>query len=772
MRFLLCLFFFPAILAQDCTWQEIDHFSMPRFNRSPLLSFKGQYLVDDFRSTDGKTWEELDLNAETFVSNGDTVIAFSFSNRDAVFRSSDGISWTTHDAVLPLDFVSYQGTPVLYDGQRFIISNDDGVIAVSNDGISWQVLDINSDGIDLGRVAFYGAGLYFAEHGINQTYVSSDLINWQPSHSFDNPDYANSWASNGERVLAILNYRLYYTDDGTNWHETSHAENDLTAEYLTYANGQFLIMGETTATSANGYDFSPVDDTNHVWDDLFSGQQGFLVTDSEHVFFASPNGLFRSSDGMDWQRLGFRASDLINLQTNSQVVVSFSGTTPFISSDMIHWQMGTGINKAVAGPSASGLIWTGQNFVVQTSRGIFISPDGYQWQKTLSAQFGSLFGNGEVLFFGYNDQFWRSADHGLTWTRMDMGRWKTLVSYGDHAVGLQQTSQRHRLFWSSDKGASWHRVPDRDVNQSDEMSLGQQADLFEFQNDAHHYYSYNGRDWARSVNRPSSQHQLLAPHTLRDLQRSLSNTVEFGGQTWASDGFSIYYSTCGLDEFPVIEASFETVIPWVVNNETWTSRITYTNLNNHAVSLSLTAHTAEGETQEQSIQIPANGVFSQEAELLFPGLTRYALWSRATQDGIYPSFILRNTSQESGGASPAQTTGALVQDLGGDIHFGTIPGEPGAAIVLTTTSSSSGTLVLYNEAGEELARTSIDVPTKRPLAMQLVNLFPDTSLPTQSRISAHFGSQRKVTGTTFYFNTNLQPSMARTMTFESVLSEQ
>ena len=212
------------------------------------------------------------------------------------------------------------------------------------------------------------------------------------------------------------------------------------------------------------------------------------------------------------------------------------------------------------------------------------------------------------------------------------------------------------------------------------------------------------------------------------------------------------------------------VIPWVVNNSSWSSRISIANTSNQQVSADLEALTTDGLSRKLTIEIPPEGVYAAQAGDLFPDISGYRLKINTPSKALYPSFLTFNIEETSGGNSPSQTTAAFSEDLNARLLFPYLPGDQLPAIVLCAPGRDSEggplsattpvTLNLYDNQLGVIATKTITLTGSQPTALLVKTLFEDVTFPQHGTIEALAGNGTHLAGTTFTFNQQREPSMA------------
>lgn len=206
----------------------------------------------------------------------------------------------------------------------------------------------------------------------------------------------------------------------------------------------------------------------------------------------------------------------------------------------------------------------------------------------------------------------------------------------------------------------------------------------------------------------------------------------------------------------------QSVIPWVVQNSQWTSRVSLFNAGDEDTSVQLKAVTRSGDMGEKIIEIPANSVFVAASEELFGALTGYAISVHSPSESIYPSFITFNRDAASK-ASPAQTVGLFPNQWGQHLLFGYLPGDMVPALVLLAPEMSVEETelecMLFSESGATGISATLRLQGNRPLALVVTDMFQIDSLPAGAAVKVRSTNGALLAGTSFVFNNFLEPSM-------------
>lgn len=206
------------------------------------------------------------------------------------------------------------------------------------------------------------------------------------------------------------------------------------------------------------------------------------------------------------------------------------------------------------------------------------------------------------------------------------------------------------------------------------------------------------------------------------------------------------------------------VVPWIVNNAQWSSRLALYNAGNIAESPKVTAIDRNGLKRTVELNpIGPKSVVAIEAADLFADLSGYSLKVYASKT-VYPSFLTFNLNAPSGG-SPAQTTGMATQLLDQTLIFGYLPSDNNgtAALVLVAPEATEGlnhnvTLSLHDSNGVVIADKTVALNGANPFAVVVADLFGVSGV--EGAVVARSNNDLKLAGTTFAFNSQLEPAMA------------
>ncbi len=261
-----------------------------------------------------------------------------------------------------------------------------------------------------------------------------------------------------------------------------------------------------------------------------------------------------------------------------------------------------------------------------------------------------------------------------------------------------------------------------------------------------------------------------------DLSKGVSLSAEsYGGIKLAGSIFSFNHSREPSMAKPLSldnERPTSQIVPWVVNNEQWQSRIAIASEGVFPLVAKFRAVTTSGDQYFEEKELEFNAVTVFQAEDLFPHITGYSLFFHAepVQDlfvdtaQISASFMTFNKEAASGGNSPSQTTATQPSEPASTLVFSYLPGDQISALALLAPESAGETevtLTLHNAGGAILSEKTIALTQDHPKALLLSDLFSNAAIPRDASVHAVSANGQPIAGTAFVFNNQREPSMAK-----------
>jgi len=708
----------PLVSQNGTEWQVL-----PDFGRILDVAWSGEqwFLLTEttvLRATEPGVWNDAFVTFEplgrmVWADDQLVVTSFdSFTDKTSFWTSSDGRDWVIDSEVEGRSLVF-----LVYFDDRLICFDSDGVRFEKDPEAGWLA------GADLAPPLerLYSNGQILVGLSENQLTISEDGRSWRFLNVGDGAEI-NDLTFNGTQFTICGELGLIGSStDGETWEIT-------TVE--TVSPGSFTEVAVVGSRFLAKTRFSTYLGVDGVWQE--PGPRGFFEEGLEiagNLLVRSRDTLFTYSDGQ-WTTHDFEvsASPVI---WQDRVVAQNSEGIIYLSSDGLSWDMiDTGL-KVLGQLSA-----VDDTLMFISEKGIrHTSSDGRSWESLALPLRSGLYdishGNGVYLARDEEGRLFRSTDS-CEWSPID--RWTPFLVYGN---GTFLTSaypsvsiSRNGLLWR--QGLSPFSRPlfiERVVWTGSYFTAGGMV-------------SEDGDGW----------HPLPQIHERANFAGHLENRwFATGGAVWLMD------DSWEPAERPSLRAM---VIPWVVSNDVWRSRVAFTNADSRTAMLELEAVPDEGDAVTTVLELAPDSVQSFDADALFPGMTRYALFIESDRREVYASFLTINTEARSGGHSPSQTTALDTEGLGNELAFGYTPGDQVSAIVLLGTYSRDHLVDVTLHSGTEiLGRTQVMLTPRRPFAALVTDLFPDA--PADAAISVQgTNCYQMLAGTSFVFNQEGQPSMA------------
>jgi hypothetical protein len=289
----------------------------------------------------------VDLDAPGLKEQCTKPLYLAGANFSRVYTSPDAVNWTLAATLAGSDG-QYQRVWAFTSGLGFLVNAGDSGVAVSADGIKWNVV---AGGWP------YGTGLLFAHDAFAQygggTSYSSDGVAWYGTPWYNNftngvkADFTPSdMAFFGGRFFAVgahdpgngmpkqPAYRSS-SDDGKTWSDDT---------VVSAAVGDSLVGAAASATALvvvgqAGFIASSTD--GNAWTDRTAKTQGDgnfsnIVWDGLRFIAVSSSHFFLSPDGASWSAVDNtkRLSRILPIEAG---YLGFSGSTLYLSPDLATW---------------------------------------------------------------------------------------------------------------------------------------------------------------------------------------------------------------------------------------------------------------------------------------------------------------------------------------------------------------------------------------------------------------------------------------------------
>ena len=341
-----------------------------------------QYDADDFVtavSTDGvrdtlyATPNQPSASSITFGKG--LFVATRGGDTYRIRTSPDGINWTNRD--LP-STVDGGFEDVVFTGGRFIASGFSSTV-VSTDGISWFDVSYGAATGESHSAVFgndrwlLGARAPLIMDESLETVLIGDISN----HEFTRVYYLDGsfWALS---ETTFLTGSLWRSLDGQDW---------VPVKTFSFEPRSLAIIGSRVLVADRFYGEIAVSDNLSDWTVVDRGSFVFqrdLLTFQNIVFSSQKNGLFRSTDGLTWDRVSaVPGSDIVSIISSPEGITLIAASDHvaniFHSTDGISWT-NTLSSSAHSGDRLVGLIFLNSKIIASRENGdIFESTDGVNW---------------------------------------------------------------------------------------------------------------------------------------------------------------------------------------------------------------------------------------------------------------------------------------------------------------------------------------------------------------------------------------------------------
>lgn len=421
-----------------------------------------------FRSTDGLHWcPQRGKTQQSLLSvaygHGHFVAVGSNSatsgnpaSLGGVVTSPDGVEWTPHN--LPSTIGGL--TALTFDGRRFLAAGIEGTIAISADGITWDITRAAIPGTTSTIQAITKFEDGYVAVGRNGTVLTScDATTWTPQVIAPTGDLFGV-SANHNTIVAVGEYGLIISSsDGIHW--TSRSSGLASASFgSVFWDGQrFVAVGNSLdassaiSTSADGVTWTPGTGTVQT--------QFTSVTSGDGILVAVGVGLQNiglSKNALDWNGLSLTPTfeDLTAVAYGAGVYCAVGNFGHVLTSaDRITWTSrpltpnNSGFNAIVYGQ--------GVFLTVGPQNGAYSSVDGKTW--TLASDWWPYDSYLKALAFG--NQTFVAAGNSFISTSNDAGHtWvpRTTTSAQSIAFGPKGfIAVGYRIQRSSD-GRSWETL--------------------------------------------------------------------------------------------------------------------------------------------------------------------------------------------------------------------------------------------------------------------------------------------------------------------------
>ncbi|CAM2064645.1 hypothetical protein SCOR_04690 [Sulfidibacter corallicola] len=697
-------------------------------------------------SEDGRTWS-VAAEASVFADLEARPDGFLAVGLNLVWTAGeDGREWRVSAELGQLKFLN----SIAVSATTMVAYNDAGSVFTSTDGVTWQETDLSGESIGGNFGWLLWNGERFVGVTESKVFTSEDGLDWSVSDASIRFFGPLIW--DGTRYAHLSSEGVYLSDDALLWeHQTLLRNSSAQLKGLRHQNGTYRATGE------NGLLFHSQD--GEAWHRTAPNDLSitWAQTAGDRFFAYSWPSLFTTLDGLNWQEIAGceeQSSYRFHVVTdgNGSFLIGFNHVLYF-SEDGLHWEC-----QQIADASHRQVyFFEGRWFVTDSAGKLLVSADGRNWTASeLSDSDCWLYtADGRIFAACENGSF--VSEDGLDWAPSAF-RGSALgyhVTNGSTTLG----SERNRLTTSRD-GVTWspeYSIPSDDSTGAPHY-LARLGDGFVYHTpwrETTMRFSWDGLFW-QSFAMDSVPFEPHAIHQIGEVV--LANHPFFG----------IAVGSCSQVGTPPTLP--QAVIPWVVENPQWSSRVSFLNLDTDAIDARLTAVTREGVRRETRLTLPPQSVVAKSAGDLFPELSGYSLSLETASTEVLTSFLTFNKEAISGGASPSQTTGWARDTWSPAITFGYLPDDGIYALVLAapeaTQSDTEVQLAIRGEDPDQETVITVQLTKDQPRVLQAADLFPNGVLEGPVSVKATSMNGALLVGTTFVFDEHRQPSMAAAIPVE------
>ncbi|CAM2064357.1 hypothetical protein SCOR_03240 [Sulfidibacter corallicola] len=736
-----------------------------------------------------------------------------------IWHSPDGVRWAQADAV-----AAHPISAFAHSGDAFVaIQSQGNQILYSEDGVTWEETNTQTriNGVHFEGFRFVGA----AENG-RIFHGSLDGGRWNPLIEFVTDEDLLDVTGNEEVLVAVGDNRtILFSIDSFFWtfaDVTEDLDPDTAIVSVAWGGNRFLARCEdgTLLTSGDGREWA-IESTGQLPDHLG------MAWDGSRFWEVDTTGLRRSSNGDTWthepvtkpvafNRVRWQGEALWALGSEGRVyrrenggkwmrllpdfdadavgkvlddtLYVFADNDMYMTEDGYFWRelnignegamsdVGRGDTGLVA-ISREGTLCTSRNGQDWTSRS-WGNPDAtLESVQYLMGRWWLLDSEGRVMV----------SNHGTGWVASDLvlsDRPRTLEARD----GRLYAFSGDRTYMSED-GIAWQGVPHRGNPGGEVLSNGEVHLSFD---GSKLHLSRDGVSWSPGTwifNQAAATHltRIGEAFVLTNPFESEASRVSFDGLNWRAmtldgddliavqriiqgpdftmifdDGGSYRIARCQVA--PPTTETPDIVIPWMVANEQWSSRVSFMNPGDEEKTLGLVAVTQTGSRYEKSLRLPPRSVLARQSTDLFGDFTGYSLMVYGAGEEVITSFLTFNLEEISGGSSPSQSTGWPQSKWSESLTFGYLPEEGISSIVLVAPecpySNTEITMTFQNLDRDQEWQVTRSLARNFPTVLLASDLIPP-ELQTGA-VSVHVRAKNgaRLAGTTFIFNDLRQPSMA------------
>ena len=299
-------------------------------------------------------WQEVAYINNKFIAIG---------NDGYIATSSDGETWET-----PYRVGTKTWRGIAYGNNTYVIGGNDGVIAYSSDGENWTTTTVGSNQIN--DIQFFNNQFILGDQSGNIR-TSSDGVTWSNAIAVGVAPISQIAYGNGLYLTAGNNGEIATSTDGENWTITTVGNTLWTS--CVFANNMFVIGGRgkyTTSTDGinwttpqsiyNMGDFQEIVYSGNCF--VATGQYGSTTTSTDGINWTTPVVWIGSSD---WYGLAYGNDKFVAVGDSGKMtyfeVYSATGQKISVVAD-------NNLSSTSENPVQNKVVYTALNSKVPTSR--------------------------------------------------------------------------------------------------------------------------------------------------------------------------------------------------------------------------------------------------------------------------------------------------------------------------------------------------------------------------------------------------------------------
>jgi hypothetical protein len=426
------------------------------------------------QSVDGELWDigkltNAGIGASDMVYNNGLYVMTSTNSATPVFRSQDGIVWTTNGYFTPYGYLPYDESP--YDSTSLSVSAlslnsvayGNGIwvavgenIVTSPDAYVWSevtdfdpLLQINLYGVQYVTLASFtgwiavGKGKrYDYSTGVTELvdtsyiYYSNNGINWIQVTSFTDSAFYGITSDGTVAVIVGEDGAIYYSENGTVWFGAT----EISVVSLNAATNQINL------TNTNSLSLNDPIKFNESFGSVVAGTIYYVKS----IDSATQIKISTTSGGAIKQLVNITAGSFV---IGTTYVITSVGTTNFTLIGAASNTVGITFTATGTGAgTGTANITTGGTIPVQTVMSLYDSLD-----PVPSTLRDVIYANTTWIAIGDSGTVKTSSDY-LSWTLQDSGTDNILsgVTYNNSTVEFVVVGQNNTIIASDDDGATWN----------------------------------------------------------------------------------------------------------------------------------------------------------------------------------------------------------------------------------------------------------------------------------------------------------------------------